>query len=105
VDWWSAHVETLTDGTGLLDDDATGRFADLAAAHHGVIAAGGIPEGWSATISVQVDSAAEAATEAVRIVTGIAADAGMPAWPVVRAEAVREDVLDEELSRPPVGYR
>jgi hypothetical protein len=72
MDWWSCHVETRTDSTGLLDDNATGRFADLAAAHHGVVAAGGIPEGWSATVSVEAGSAAEAVGEAVRIVTGIA---------------------------------
>jgi hypothetical protein len=58
--WWSVHVEARTDSTGLIDGDAVGRFADLAAAHHGVVAAGGEPPGWSAQISVQADSAAHA---------------------------------------------
>src|SRR5262249_45645432 len=41
-----------------------------------------------------------AATEGARLVESLAAKAGMPCWPLVRLEAVREDVLDEEIGRP-----
>ncbi len=39
------------------------------------------------------------------IVRRLAADVWLPDWPIVRAEAVREDVLDEELTLPPSSRR
>jgi hypothetical protein len=40
-----------------------------------------------------------AVARATTIIRREAGDVFLPDWPVVRAEAVREDVLDEELAR------
>jgi phytoene/squalene synthetase len=100
VDWWSVTVEALTEGTGLIDDDAVEKFLDLAEPYSGSVSSGTEPSRWTATVSLEAESAANAVTEAVRLLTLLAADAGLPVWPVVRAEAVREDVLDDELPAP-----
>jgi hypothetical protein len=43
---------------------------------------------------------AVAVAVAAALVTRLAADVGLPGWPVVRAEAVRQDVFDEGLAGP-----
>ena len=58
---------------------------------------GGDPARWSATVSIEAAGAAEAVAEAMRVVTLLAADARLPGWPVVRSEAIREDLFDEDL--------
>ncbi len=103
MDWWSVSVDARTDGTGQIDDDAVDKFLDLTQPYSGSVSAGGEPPRWSATISLEAESADDAVTEAVRIVTLLAADAGLAFWPVVRAEAIRADVLDDELPPPPAG--
>ena len=100
MDWWSVTVEARTEGTGLIDDDAVEKFLDLSEPYSGSVSAGGEPLRWNATVSLESESAADAVTEAVRLLTLLAADAGLPVWPVVRAEAVREDILDDELPAP-----
>ena len=67
-------------------------------------AGGGDPQGWSARISIEARDAADAVAVAAALVTRLAADVGLPGWPVVRAEAVREDVLDEDLARPQLPH-
>jgi hypothetical protein len=96
VDWWSIDVETRTDGTGTVDEAATARFADLVQPYSGSVAAGSEPPRWSATISLEAASPAEAIAEAMRLVINLAADAGLPGWPVVRAAVAREDVLEDD---------
>ena len=64
------------------------------------VSGGGSPFSWSARISVEAHGAADAVALAAALVTRLAADAGLPAWPVVRAEAVREDILAEDAARP-----
>ena len=71
---------------------------DLLAAHDGVVSAGG--GAWSATVSVQAEQARSAADMGGALIEGQAAEAGLPGWPVVRLEAVRQDVLDAENERP-----
>jgi hypothetical protein len=55
---------------------------------------------WSARIFVSAGDAAHAVFEGRDIVVGAAFKTGLPTEPVVRAEAVREDVFDEDLARP-----
>ncbi len=98
MDWWSVRVQAQTDGNGLIDDEAIAKFRDLTQPYDGSITADGQPPHWDATMNLEAASAADAVTEAVRIVTLFAADAGLPVWPVVRAEAVRQDVRDAEVS-------
>jgi hypothetical protein len=100
LDWWSVTVEARTEGTGLIDDEAVEKFLDLSEPYSGSVSTGGEPLRWNATVSLEAESAADAVTEAARLLTLLAADAGLPVWPVVRTEAVREDVLDDELPTP-----
>ena len=97
---YSVLIETRTDGRGVITDDAE-RFADLVEPYHGVVSPGGDPPGWSARITVDDAVGATRAVEsAARIVLGLAEQAGLPGWPVVRAEAVREDVYEEDQAQP-----
>ena len=103
MDWWSVSVEARSDGTGLVDEVAMDAFLDLTEPYSGSVSTGGEPPRWSATVSLEAESAAEAVTEGVRVVTMLATDAGLAFWPVVRAEAIRADVLDDDLPAPPFG--
>jgi hypothetical protein len=66
--------------------------------HSGIVTGGGGHAAWGARVSVEAGSAVQAVTRAAAIVAWSAAKTGLPAWPVVRAEATREDVLNLELS-------
>jgi hypothetical protein len=105
VDWWSVNVEARTDGSGRVDEAAAEKLADLLQPYDGSVAGGTEPPRWGVAMSIEAASAAEAVAEATRLVISLAAEAGLPGWPVVRAEAVREDVLDNELSSPPASAR
>jgi hypothetical protein len=101
--WFSVSVETRDDDpSGMTADEFGERLGDLVVAlepHHSVVSGGGIPVRWGATISVEAGDVLTAITEAAAIIRRQAADVFLPDWPVVRAEAVREDVLDEDLAR------
>jgi hypothetical protein len=103
VPWFSVHVECRGDvPTDQTDDEFGDRLGDLVAAlepHHGVVTGGGEPTRWGARVSIDSATALTAMTEASVIILRKAADAFLPGWPVVRAEAVREDVLDEDMAR------
>ncbi len=106
MDWWSVRIEARADGTGETDgngqpaDSALGAFADLTQPYDGSIAVGAEPPRWTARVSIEAAGASEAVAEAVRLVTTLAADAGLPGWPVVRAAAVRQDVADDLSDLP-----
>jgi hypothetical protein len=55
---------------------------------------------WSARILITAADAIEATVSAWPVVIDAAAGFGLPTKPIARAEAVREDVLDEDLARP-----
>jgi hypothetical protein len=97
MDWWSVNIEARTDGPAQIADDAVDKFIALTEPYSGTVSMGGDPARWSATISLEAGGAAEAVAEATRVVTLLAADAGLPGWPVVRAEAMREDLFEEDL--------
>lgn len=48
---------------------------------------------WDARVSVDAADAVEAGAVAAALVQSLAGKAGLPAWPIVRVEAVRADVL------------
>ena len=102
--WFSVRIETRGDeAVGMTGDELSERLGDLLDAlqpHHGSVSGGGEPVRWAATVSVESPSALTAIAEASAIIRREAADVFLPDWPVVRAEATREDVLDEELARP-----
>jgi hypothetical protein len=101
VDWFSVHLATRAPESLVSEaelDGAGDRLMDLLAAHDGVVSSG--DGAWSATVSVQAEQARSAADTGGALIAGLAAEAGMPGWPVVRLEAVRHDVLDAENERP-----
>jgi hypothetical protein len=99
--WWSVHVETRGDEPfGMAEDEFGERLGDLLNIlhpHHGSVTGGGDPVRWAATISVEAPSALTAIAEASAIIRRKASEVFLPASQIVRAEAVREDVLDEDL--------
>lgn len=101
MDWFSVHLATRAPESLISEaelDVAGDRLMDLLAAHDGIVSAGGVT--WSATVSVQVEQARSAAAMGGALIEGRAAEAGLPGWPVVRLEALRQDLLDAENERP-----
>jgi hypothetical protein len=98
--WFSVHVQARApDGAPhAVIDDAADRLMDMLSEHDGIVASG---DGqWDVTISLEEPDPVRAAAVAAALVETLAARAGMPPWPTVRIEAVREDVLEEENARP-----
>lgn len=101
VAWYSVRLETraATDEHDVtVDDSAADELMSLLEDHDGVVASG--TGTWSATISTRAPSAVEATFYGNTLIEKMAGKAGMPAWPVVRAEAIRQDLLEAENSRP-----
>ncbi len=96
-DWYSVHVEARGE-PAAVPDDALDKLADSLVDHHG--SAGANERSWSATISVQAPTPVDAAQQGQDLLLRLTDKAGLPAWPVVRVEAVHEDVLAQELERP-----
>jgi len=97
VDVYSVLIETRADDDAILAEVAVEAFVDAVGPYFGAVD-GGL-RSWSARISVEARDAAGAAALAAALVTRLAEQAGLPAWPVVRAEAVRADMLDEDLTQ------
>jgi hypothetical protein len=101
VDWWSVSVEARAEGisgiagNGEIAVSAMGVFTDLTRPYDGSIVADTERSRWTATLSIEATGAPEAVAEADRLVTALAADAGLPGWPVVRATAIRGDTLED----------
>lgn len=61
MSWYSVHVATAPTSAAAgqdITDAVVDDFVELLIEHHGVTGAG--PGGWSATVSVEADTAAEA---------------------------------------------
>ncbi len=98
---FSVRVETWAprDARDVLPDDAAADgLMDLLEDYDGVVSSG--RGSWDAVVTISADGAREAAEAAARMIETWAPKAGMPAWPTVRVEAVRQDVLAEQLERP-----
>lgn len=95
VTFFSVLIQTRADDAGDLDRAALNAFADAAEPYQATVRGG--MRSWSARIRVEASGAADGAALGAALVTLLAKQAGLPAWPVVRAEAVREDVLDEDV--------
>jgi hypothetical protein len=101
MDWFSVYVEARASEaqvTATAVDAAADVLMDLLAEYDGVVSAGA--ESWNATISVPADCVSKAAAVGAALIESRATDAGLPRWPAVRIEAIRQDVLDAELKRP-----
>lgn len=100
---YSVHVEARApeDAEPIREAlDPTDRLMDLLADHHGVC--GADDRSWSVTLSVEGEDPRAACERGTELIIELAAQAGLPAWPLVRVEAVRGDVLDEDLTRPSI---
>lgn len=95
--WFSVVVEARApEGTGrsAIGDVASNKLMDLLAEHDSVVASA---DGWwQAAIGVESDSAIQAAGQGVALIEAMAGRAGMPGWPVIRVEAAREEVFEED---------
>jgi hypothetical protein len=99
MDWWSVSIEAWADGTAEISGDvvdAVDRFVALTEPYTGTVSIGGYPERWSATLSIESAGVADAVAEGVRVITLLAAEAGLPGWPVARAEAIRQDLIEAD---------
>jgi hypothetical protein len=101
MDWYSIRLEARAAAGArdlVADEDAADALMDLLNEYDGVVSSG--VGSWSATVSLQAPSAPEAVMFATGLIEKMGVKAGMPTWPPVRAEAVRQDVLDAENARP-----
>ena len=90
---WSVGVEAETDG--VVTREQVVELADAVAASGG-IATGIGTNRYGAQLIVQAGSREEAITKASQEFTRAAAEAGLPAAPVTRTEAISEE--EEELA-------
>jgi hypothetical protein len=100
-DWYSVHTEARASANaqGLtVDEDAADALMDLLGQHDGVVSTG--TGTWEATISVEASNAWEATSSGSDLIEKLADKAGMPDWPAVRVDVVRQDVLEVENMRP-----
>jgi predicted DNA-binding transcriptional regulator AlpA len=98
-DWYSVHVEARAPaGATALGEDSADRLMELLEDHSGVVSGG--RDSWSATVSVRDSSAQNAAADGADLIHEMAAQAGIPRWPVVRVEAILQDVVEEEVATP-----
>ncbi len=96
VAWYSVRLETRAPAAArevTVDDGAADELMALLEDHDGVVSSG--TGSWSAAISTQASDA-----DGSSLIEKMAGKADMPAWPVVRAEAIRQDVLEAENRRP-----
>jgi hypothetical protein len=78
-------------------DAAADELMDRLEDYDGIVTVG--PRSWDATVTISAGGPREAADEGVRIIEQWAIKTGMPLWPPVRIEALRQDILGEELER------
>jgi hypothetical protein len=100
-DWYSVRMETRAPAGErgvIIDDGAADDLMAFLEDHDGIVSAG--TDSWSAIISVEAPGAMQAVFYGIGTIGKFAVKAGMPSWPVVRTEAVRQDVLDAENRRP-----
>ena len=90
---WSVTV--VAEGDRLVTREEVVELADAVAGLSG-IASGIGTTSYGAQIVVHAESADEAVEQATRELADAAARAGLPAWPVARAEVVGEDDAEDE---------
>lgn len=98
---FSVRVETRAprDARDALPGDAAADdLMDMLEDCDGVVSSG--PGSWDAIVTVLASGPREAADTAATMIEAWAAKAGMPGWPAVRVEAVRQDLLAEQLEHP-----
>ena len=94
---WS--VSLTAEGDRVIELAEVVELADAVAASHGIATGMGTPS-YGAQIVVDASSSDEAVAVAMELFTAAAARAGLPPWPVTRAETVADGVsggVDQRL--------
>jgi hypothetical protein len=96
--WFSVHLEARApEGVAqIVNEDAADKLTGLLVEHRGIVSSEAGQ--WGVTIGLEEPDPVRAAAVAAALVESLAAAAGLPDWPMVRVEAVREDVLEEDNS-------
>jgi uncharacterized protein with PIN domain len=96
--WFRVHLEARAPAgvAQIVDEGAADKLMDLLVEQHGTVSSDA--GRWEVTISLEEPEPARAAAVAAALVESLAAVAGLPDWPMVRVEAVRQDVLEEDNS-------
>jgi hypothetical protein len=94
-------VSLVADGDREVTLDEVVALADAVARHEG-IASGVGSTSYGAQIVVEAATSDDAVDSALAMFASAAEEAGLPAWPVARAETVSEvdDLIDLEEDRP-----
>jgi hypothetical protein len=95
---WSVNVEATQPGAQRVDQHAVEVLMEMLHDHH----VGGVavsPGRYGCRFDVDAPTSLEAVTEADEVFRKAVAVAGLPAWPVVRLEAVSVEELEADLAR------
>lgn len=104
MDWFSVRMETRAPQdasrplSAVTNASAADEMMDLLAGYDGIVSAG--TNSWDVTISIEAPDSAVAVARGTEVIATYGHKAAMPSWPVVRIEAVRQDILDAENARP-----
>jgi len=93
--WFRVHLEARApEGVAqIVHEGAADKLMDLLVEQHGTVSS--VAGQWGVTIGLEEPDPVRAAAVAAALVESLAPVAGLPDWPMVRVEAVREDVLEE----------
>jgi len=98
---WAVSFEAAGEPGGVLDD-ALDEFVGLLVDRGGAVSASQVGDRYGALFSVEepVDSIVEALALGHEVFTALAEKAGLPAWPVVRVDAMTYEEQDRDLATP-----
>lgn len=98
---WTVTLDAAGDDPALLEP-ALDEFVDLLADRGGAVSAAQVADRYGATFSIYEDvpTAAAAIALGLDVFIGLAEKSGLPAWPVVRAEALTFEEQDRDLETP-----
>ncbi len=98
---YTTELQVTGAGPGL--DEVRDRADELMdqLADYGAVAAAGECS-WSVQLTVPAESSAKAVAEAQKLVAKAAARAGLPKWPIVRLEAVWDELVEAEQRQSPL---
>lgn len=81
-------------------DDQIDAFVDAMADYSGVVSAGQDSRRYGATFDIDVDELDHTLAAATSVFRSAATSAGLPAWPIVRAEILTLDEQARDLDSP-----
>ena len=98
---WAVSFEAVGEPGAVLDD-ALDEFVDLLVDRGGVVSASQVGDRYGALFSVEepLGSVVEALALGHEVFRALAEKAGLPAWPVVRADAMTYEEQDRDLATP-----